>query len=275
MSTSDLSLYQNAQEISVFRPPAEVLAEAQKAAAALKDVVIQTKAAIRLGESEHLKSEAWQTLGHFYGLTGRIKETRFVQFGDVRGFEAFAELVHVASGKIVSTAESMCLSDESRWSARTKYEWKDNKRVKVGEEQVPLFQLRSMAQTRAISRVHANALKWVVVLAGYNPTPAEEIMEGDEGPEKPKVQMPQRKAQPAQEAPAPTDEAPWSAPGTPAAPTGNRISEPQRKRMYAIMHQAGKTNDDVTTILKKYGFEHSADVTKDKYEAICKDIEAL
>jgi hypothetical protein len=192
---SDLALYAS-QEISVFRPPAEVLEEARNAARALKDVVQQTNAVIRLGNSEHLKSEAWQTLGHFYGLGGRIKETRFVQYGDVRGFEAFAELVHIKTGNVVSTGEAMCLSDEEKWSARTKYEWQgpknERKRVAVGAEQVPLFQLRSMAQTRALSKAHANGLKWVVVLAGYNPTPAEEV-EGQPEMEQERP-MPQRKS---------------------------------------------------------------------------------
>jgi len=171
-------------ELATSRPPAEVLKEAQRAAIALKTVVEQTGAVIQLGNSKHLKSEAWQTLGHFYGLAATTPEekTRFVQFGDVVGFESEAELVHIATGRVVSKATSMCLSDEDRWSTRPKYEWKAGKKTKIGDEKVPLFQLRSMAQTRAISRVHANVLKWVVVLAGYNPTPAEEMTgAGDEG----------------------------------------------------------------------------------------------
>lgn len=171
-------------ELATTRPPSEVLKEAQRAASALKNVVEQTGAVIQLGNSKHLKSEAWQTLGHFYGLAATTPEdkTRFVQFGDVVGFESEAELVHIATGRIVSKATSMCLSDEDRWSTRPKYEWRAGKKTKVGDEKVPLFQLRSMAQTRAISRAHANVLKWVVVLAGYNPTPAEEITgEGNEG----------------------------------------------------------------------------------------------
>ena len=50
-------------------------------------------------------------------------------------------------------------------------------RAYVGEEVVPLFQLGSMAQTRANSKVLKNVLSWVVVLAGsgYRTTPAEEL----------------------------------------------------------------------------------------------------
>jgi hypothetical protein len=75
----------------------------------------------------------------------------------------------------------MCLNDEERWSTRPKYEWQDGKRIRMGEEIVPLFQLRSMAQTRACAKALRNVFAWVVVLAGYKPTPAEE-MTGHEQP---------------------------------------------------------------------------------------------
>jgi hypothetical protein len=114
--------------------------------------------------------------------------------------------VQVATDKIVSRAEAMCLNDEPKWSARPKYEWHyvkksggtcaddpgrdeiiwekqagaaksrpKKERVLVGNEAVPLFQLRSMAQTRACAKAMRNALAWVVVLAGFKPTPAEEL----------------------------------------------------------------------------------------------------
>jgi hypothetical protein len=100
----------------------------------------------------------------------------------------------------------MCMNDEEKWGRRAKYEWhylkrsggtsaedpgrdeliweKDAKtgrnrpkkeRVRVQDESVPMFQLRSMAQTRAAAKALRNALAWVVVLAGYRPTPAEEL----------------------------------------------------------------------------------------------------
>jgi hypothetical protein len=42
---------------------------------------------------------------------------------------------------------------------------------------VPLYQLASMAQTRANAKVMRNVLSWVAVLAGYKPTPAEEMQD--------------------------------------------------------------------------------------------------
>ena len=48
-------------------------------------------------------------------------------------------------------------------------------KIKVADQPVPSFQLRSMAQTRACAKAFRNVLAWVVVLAGYKPTPAEEM----------------------------------------------------------------------------------------------------
>ena len=72
-------------------------------------------------------------------------------------------------------------------------------RVLAGEEKVPQFQLRSMAQTRACAKAFRNVLSWVIVLAGYKATPAEELPDAEHTantpePEKPTVQQPQRKS---------------------------------------------------------------------------------
>lgn len=236
--------------VNLFRSPEDVLAEAQRAARALKDVVTQTNAVVKLGNSEHLKVEAWQTLGHFYGLTARVRESRYVEFGGVQGWEAIAELV-TKDGRILSTADAMCLNDEDKWSTRAKYEWQNGQKIKVGEERVPLFQLRSMAQTRAISKVHSNALKWVVVLAGYNPTPAEEVEDGV-GEEKPKRSMPQRK--------------------------GGGISDGQWKRLWAIASGRGMAAQEITDWLKDNGHDAAqkgADIQPAKYDAIIKALEDM
>lgn len=208
----DLTLYTGATgtELQLARKPEDVIADAIESSKRLKKIVTQTGAIQKIGESEHLKLQAWQTLGNFYGLVGRIVRTEFVEFGPIAGFKAYADLVHVASQKVVSSAEAMCLNDEEKWSDRPKYEYhyllKDGstsaedpgwsnmqtepnpkkpgkqrpvrKKVKVGMEKVPMYQLLSMAETRATSKVHSMALRWIVVLAGFAPTPAEEADPG-------------------------------------------------------------------------------------------------
>ena len=199
--------------MAVSRQPEIVLAEAQKAARALKDVIEAKPKKVVFNNETYLEFEDWQTVGRFYGIAPRIVWTKPVEYGAgpnaITGFEAAAEAVHVETGKVVSSAEAMCLTDEEKWRSRPKYAWayvlrsggtsvedpgadnimwEDNpakpgkkrpkkERVLVGEEVVPMFQLRSMAQTRAGAKALRNALAWVVVLAGYKPTPAEEMME--------------------------------------------------------------------------------------------------
>ena len=147
------------------RDPKVVLAEAEKAAKALKRVIDSKPKQIKFNGEVYLENEDWLTVARFYGVTSRIRATHYVQYGDpethfVFGFEAIAEAFHVERGEVISTAESMCLSDESTWAKK------------------PLFQLRSMAQTRASSRVLRQVFGWVVVLAGYKATPAEEMLNG-------------------------------------------------------------------------------------------------
>jgi len=151
-STQDLTL-----DLTLARDPSAVLQEAQRAAAALKDVIDRKAKPVRLNGETYLEFEDWQTVGRFYGVAAKVVETRPVEFGEVRGWEARAVAIHAASGIEVSAADSMCLNDEPNWRNK------------------PMFQLRSMAQTRACAKALRNVLAWVVVLAGYRPTPAEEM----------------------------------------------------------------------------------------------------
>lgn len=154
------------QEVSVSRDPNIVLNEARRAASALDGVLRKKKKKVMFNGKQYLEFEDWQTVGKFYGVTAKVVDKKVVDFGDVRGFEATAVAYHVKTGKEISRADGMCLNDEPNW--RTK----------------PLFQLSSMAQTRACAKALRNVLSWVVVLAGYAPTPAEEMtgQEHDKAP---------------------------------------------------------------------------------------------
>lgn len=146
--------------------PQEDTAFAQKSAIILKDIVNQNKWSIKLGgTSEHLKYEAWQTIGKYYGYTVKTGEANYIEYGDIRGFEAKAWVIDNKTGIEIGGAEAACLSDEANWKNK------------------PLFQLKSMAQTRAGSKALRQILGFVVALAGYNPTPAEEIADVEKNEE--------------------------------------------------------------------------------------------
>ncbi len=194
------------------REPSAVLAEASKAAKALMTVMAAKPKKVIMNGEQYIENEDWLTIGHFYGVTAKIESDRYCEFGTVHGWEATAILV-ARDGREIGRATAMCLDDEEKWSTRAKKEWayclgkeddcskhghsvedpgrnlivwvpNPNKpgkmlpkktRITTGEEKVPLFQLRSMAQTRASSKVHASVLRFVPVLAGFKGTPAEEL----------------------------------------------------------------------------------------------------
>ena len=237
------------------RAPASILLEAKMAAQSLRDVISQKTRPVIFNGEQYLEFEDWQTIGRFYNVTSKIVSTNFVQYGAVQGFEAYAVAIDLNSGQEISGANAMCLNDESKWSTRSKYEWIKNIKTKVGDEPVPLFQLRSMAQTRACAKVLRNVLAWVAVLAGYKPTPAEELQDNSNIQSKPEIsnstiQQPQRKSASQQTGP-------------------DCISEAQRKRLYAIW-KAASLEDDVVSqhLTQNYGISTTSEIKKSDYEEI-------
>lgn len=57
------------------------------------------------------------------------------------------------------------------------------------------------------------------------------------------------------------------------APSGQVISEAQAKRMYAIAKTAGQSDDNIKALIKPYGYEHTREVQRRDYEAICRALE--
>lgn len=211
--------------LTQWRDPEQVLAEATKAAQALGRVIALKEKPVIFNGEQYLELEDWQTVGKFYGITTKVLETRYVEYGGVTGWEAVAVALN-SEGMEVSRAESMCMTDETTWGDVPVYEWqdvlKDGKkvwdenlrngkggykanRVQVGTSPKPMFQLRSMAQTRACGKAFRQVLSWVVVLGGFKPNVAEEMIESQLGGEQQKeerkpVQQPQRASDKAKQA---------------------------------------------------------------------------
>ena len=149
------------ESVSIMQAPAEVLKSATEAALALADVVSRKPKRIIVNGEQYLEYEDWQTVGHFFGLHAKTEDAQPVTVAGVEGAKARATIVN-RDGMAIGGAEAYCLRDEDKWKNK------------------PWFQLASMAQTRAASKAFSNILRWVVVLAGYKGTPAEEM--ADEKP---------------------------------------------------------------------------------------------
>jgi hypothetical protein len=237
-------------EFGSFRSPDQALKEAEMVAAAFKRRANAMNLYQPIGESKHLKIEGWQMLASMYRVTASVGETRYLEIGDARGWEATAHAIYVPTGQKISSADAMCMDDEDKWGMVSKYEYVNGQKTKTGDVHKPLQQLRSMAQTRACSKVLSNLLKWVAVMSGFAPTPAEEMTGSDDTSDQPRAAS--------------------GGGGEPQRTNGGPvITEPQGKRLFALTKASGKTKDEVTALLAHFGFASDRDVTKAKYDAVC------
>ena len=84
------------------------------------------------------------------------------------------------------------------------------------------------------------------------------------GEQKPSIKQPQRKLKPA-----PTEKS-----GLNTSPMTNRISEPQRKRLWAISKSANVSEDTIRDYLKaNYKLEHTAEIQRKDYDGIIQWLE--
>ena len=180
------------QQIVPAASAKDVVDAGREYAAALMDVVKnqqKKKLVHRIGNNRYLAAEAWLMIARFNGTVPMIQETVPVEDeGKVIGYKARAVIRRLADGVDVSAAESMC--------GLTEHVTKGQK-----DEGSRRNAAMSMAQTRASAKACRIAYAHIVVLAGYEPTPAEEMgATGSEVPIETHEDPPQR-AKPAQRAP--------------------------------------------------------------------------
>jgi hypothetical protein len=194
--------------------PAEVVSRAAVVATALADLVRKQNLIVRIGQSDHVRVEGWTLLGSMLGVFPVVEWTRQVLRDEQPfGWEARVE-ARTRAGEIVGAAEAECLRDENPWSFAPVN--------KYGKASPPRddYALRSMAQTRAVSKALRLPLGFVMQLAGFDPTPAEEM------PRYPTVDM-SDPGIPFGDAPVPEHQPP------------RYISEKQRTRLWTLAEKAG------------------------------------
>jgi len=191
---NDLTVTQGTQMIEA---PLATVTRAKEAAVAMQGVIASKPKPVVIRGEQYLEYEDWQLLGQFYGVAAQTGDAQPVEINGVRGAKASAQLYDIHTGVILggTGAEAYCMEDEERWSER------------------PWHQLASMAQTRAGAKALRNRFAWVVVLAGYRPTPAEEIQSDDRIQQKAQQQ--------------------------------NTATDAQRKKIFASMKERGYTEDNI------------------------------
>ena len=141
--------------------PREVMSLAQDCAEILMEVVDQKRWYTEIEGKRYLQVEAWQTIGLFYKVRAMPVYVKPIEVnGEAVAYEARVDLVD-ANGIICGSGIMSCGLDE--FVARGKQGW--GKQVAA----------QSMAQTRATSKAYRLNYGFVAVLAGYDPSTAEEM----------------------------------------------------------------------------------------------------
>lgn len=240
-------------EYGNFRDPELVFKEAGKVAAVFQVQMNRILDVAKMpilyrmfndGRSRHITRPGWQMLGSMFRVTAGIvpDSEKFLEFpGNITGWKVTAEAIYVPNGHRISTAVGMCLNDEDNWDTRPVYDYdaKQGKRVKTEEvTQVPLFQLLSMAQTRACSKVLSNLFAYVAIMAGCSGTAAEEVpLDGGQG---------------AGETATQQGTGPQRAPQQNGGP--GVINDAQVRRLFSLNKQAGRSREGLGVILAANGY---------------------
>lgn len=103
-----------------------------------------------------LQVEAWQFAGALIDTTPVVEYVKDLSTESEIKYEAKVNIIG-SGGTIVSVGFAICSNRES-----TKKSFQE-------------YAIASMAQTRAIGKAYRNKLAWIVKLAGYEPTPVDEI----------------------------------------------------------------------------------------------------
>ena len=134
--------------------PSAMVARATEVADLLKDIIERQELFTMISGKKHVKAEGWMALMSMMGINP--KEARVIEHTD-GSFEAYVELINMKTGMIVGGGSALCGIDEQRWKKADRYA------------------RRSMAITRATGKAARLCFAWVMALAGYNTTPAEEM----------------------------------------------------------------------------------------------------
>ena len=137
--------------------PEDIVNRASSVATVLAKVINEKKLYAVINKKKYVQVDGWATLGAMLGVLPR--ETKSEKLDN--GYLAFVELVRTTDGMIIGGASAICTEEERNWSGRDEYA------------------IKSMATTRATGKAYRLAFSWIMNLAGYESTPAEEMIEAE------------------------------------------------------------------------------------------------
>jgi hypothetical protein len=139
--------------------PSAVIESATIIAKQLANIITERKLYSNIKGKNYVRAEGWTTMGGMLGVSPQEESVDYRVFDDgYSEYEATVKLVRISDDTVIGRASSIVGSDEPTWSSR------------------PRYAQRSMAVTRATGKAFRLSFSWIMQLAGYEPTPAEEMM---------------------------------------------------------------------------------------------------
>lgn len=137
---------------------------------------IVQKTAITIQKKQYVKVEGWMAIATAYGCVAGATNVQQV----LGGVSATGELRKISDGTLIGQAEGFVGEDEPKWFGGEMEVWDRTSPTGKTMRELPprpMYAIRAMAQTRAISRVCRSAFAHVVVLIDekLSTTPAEEV----------------------------------------------------------------------------------------------------
>lgn len=160
MSENELEKVEEKQGISIFGTlsPQASMSKAVEIADMMKDLILDKNMFTNIHDKKYVHCEGWTTMGALLGVFAHIVDVEDLSHPEegMYRYRALCEVKNI-QGQVISKAESECSNDE-----KSKTKWEN-------------YALRSMAETRAISKTLRICIGWIMKLAGYEVTPAEEM----------------------------------------------------------------------------------------------------
>lgn len=135
------------------------LAATKKLAVELTKFIDDNRLSTNIAGKKYVMVEGWQFAGSQLGLVAIPSDATDISNDAEIKYKSSAEVIHVATGNLVSRGFAICSTKEGKKKSFDEYA------------------VASMAQTRAIGKAYRNNLSWLIKMAGFEGTPREEITE--------------------------------------------------------------------------------------------------
>ena len=152
--TAITTILPGTQALYAAEEPDRIIGQAVARANALAKVIEGKHLYTEISGKKHVHVEGWTMLATLHNLSPVVVWSKRLAIGD--GWEARVE-VYSLDGGLRGAAECHCDRSEAKWADRDDHA------------------IRSMAETRATAKALRLPLGYVIALAGYEPTPMEEM----------------------------------------------------------------------------------------------------